>query len=269
MTHIVFNEPDIAVLQQAIDLDSNLQGTIIQIKDDFGVGPIKDIYEPEGYRTRRNWWQEILEFTPYSDQIDLVDDKLTVHNLIKQLTEDTNLEVWIWMGQNQHDVCGYYWLMGQLKYFQGRIHVLYLNNLPFINEKGGIFYPTHLHQILPKEFLKAKKLARPITLSEFELDPDEWNKLCFENGYIRLLEGGKKIVNKPAHYHDKELLGLLTDEPQKLTKFLSVVYSKTTIKISDVLIIWRLRTLSSEGKIIVDGSWERGWKEIGFYVDKV
>ncbi len=268
MTHIVFNDPDITVLQEAIDLDSSLHGLIIQIKDDFGVGPIMNIYEPDGFRQRRNWWQEVLEFTPYADQLDLVNDKLTVHQLIKQLTEDINLEVWIWMGQNHHDVCGYYWLMGQLKDFQGRVQVLYLNNLPFINEKGGIFYPTHLHQILPKEFLKAKKLARPITLSEFELDPDEWNKLCVENGFIRILEGGKKIVSKPANYHDKELLGLLTDEPQKLSKFLSTVYSKTTIKASDVFIIWRLRILISEGKLSVDGSWERGWKEIGFSIIK-
>ena len=265
MTHIVFDEPDVAVLQQAIELDSALQGAVIQIKDDFGVGPIQDIYGPEGYRHRRNWLQEVLEFTPYADQIDLVDDKLTVHQLIKQLTEDSSLEMWLWMGQNQHDVCGYYWLMGQLKDFQGRIKVLYLNNLPFINEKGGIFYPTNLHQILPKEFLKAKKLARTITLSEFELDPDEWNRLCNENGYVRLLEGGKKIVSKPADHHDKELLGLLNEEPQKLTKFLSTVYTKTNTRTSDVFIIWRLRILSSEGKIVVDGDWQKGWKEISFY----
>jgi hypothetical protein len=266
MTHIVFSEPDIAVLQEAIELDSSLQGVITQIKDDFGVGPIKDIYESEGYRNRRNWWQEVLEFTPYAEQIDLEDDKLTVHQLIKQLSEDANLEVWLWMGQNQHDVCGYYWLMGQLKDFQGRIQVLYLNNLPFINEKGGIFYPTYLHQILPKEFLKAKKLARTITLSEFELDPDEWNRLCKENGCVRLLEGGKKIASKPADHYDKELLGLLNEEPQKLNKFLSTVYTKTTIKASDVFVIWRLRLLSSEGRIMVDGDWEKGWKEISFCV---
>jgi len=43
--------------------------------------------------------------------------------------------------KNKHDVCGYYWLMSQLKDLQGRIYILYLNNLPFINDKGQIFYP--------------------------------------------------------------------------------------------------------------------------------
>jgi hypothetical protein len=66
--------------------------------------------------------------------------------------------------------------MSQLKEYQEPIDVLYLNNLPFINDKGNIFYPTSLSEIQPKEFFKAKKLARPITLSEFEVDPDEWKK---------------------------------------------------------------------------------------------
>ena len=72
--------------------------------------------------------------------------------------ENSKEELWIWMGQNQHDVCGYYWLISQLANYQGRIVVLYMNNLPFINEKGQIFYPINLHEIQPKEFLKAKKI---------------------------------------------------------------------------------------------------------------
>ena len=68
------------------------------------------------------------------------------------------------MAPNQHDVCGYYWLMNQLKEFEGRIYILSLNNLPFINDKGTIFYPRDLFEIPPKEFIKAKKLARPVTI---------------------------------------------------------------------------------------------------------
>src|SRR6476620_8971832 len=181
MVHIVFNEADVKVLQDAIALDETMQGEVIQIKDDYAVGPIAAIYETEGYLERTEWWKERLAGSPYENQVEIVNDKLTVHNLLKSLQEDASLEVWIWMGQNQHDVCGYYWLMPQLKDFQGRVHVLYLNNLPFINEKGGIFYPSWLHEIQPKEFLKAKKLSRPITLSEFEIDPDEWKKLASEN----------------------------------------------------------------------------------------
>jgi hypothetical protein len=183
MLHIVFNEADIEVLKKAQELDETLAGEVIIIRDDYAVGPIENLFETEGYQQRRDWWRALIEVSPYdADQLtNMVDDRMTVHNLKKTLEDNTKEEVWIWMGQNQHDVCGYYWLISQFSEYQGRIFVLYLNNLPFINEKGQIFYPSWLHEIQPKEFLKAKKLCRKVTLSEFEVDPDEWKKLSAEN----------------------------------------------------------------------------------------
>jgi hypothetical protein len=262
MLHIVFQEADINVLQKAIELDETMAGEVWQIKDDFAVGPLENIYQPEGYQARREWWKMLLEFSPYTEQIDLVDDKMTVHNLMKKLDEEPALDVWIWMGQNQHDVCSYYWLMSQLKDYQSRIFVLYMNNLPFINEKGGIFYPTALHEIQPKEFLKAKKLSRPITLSEFEVDPDEWKKLCSENGMVRILEGGKKIVNKDVDFYDKDILSAINAEPQKLNKVLGNMFSKMKIKTGDVFLVWRIREMINAGKLEYIGDWNKGWKEI-------
>jgi hypothetical protein len=262
MIHIVFETANIASLQAAIELDESLQGTILEIKDDYAVGPLGDIYGAEGYQARRDWWKQVLEFSPYAEQLNIVDDKLTVHNLLKTLDEQPEEIVWVWMGQNQHDVCGYYWLMTQLKEYQGRVFVLYMNNLPFINEKGNIFYPSHLHEIQPKEFLKAKKLARPITPSEFEVDPDEWKKLSNESAIVRILEGGKKIVSKEANFYDKELLGAVTGEAQKLGRYLQHVLGKMKIKTGDAFLVWRLRELAVQGNIEISGDWNKGWKEI-------
>src|SRR5215218_2165760 len=180
MLHIVFQHADVATLQKAIELDTTLQGEILEIKDDFAVGPLEDIDTDEGWTARENWWRQLLSQSPYSHEnlVGSFDDRKTVEQLIKKLEESKEEMVWLWMGQNQHDVCGYYWLISNLKQYQSRVFVLYLNNLPFINEKGQIFYPTTLHQIQPKEFLKAKKLSRAVTLSEFEVDPDEWKRLA-------------------------------------------------------------------------------------------
>lgn len=262
MIHIVFNTADIAALEAAIELDESLAGKIIEIKDDYAVGPIMDIYETEGYQVRRDWWKEVLLNSPYEDQLDIVDDKLTVHHLHTSLNHDENEMIWIWMGQNVHDVCGYYWLMSQFKEYQSRIHVLYLNNLPFLNEKGQLFYPTHLSQIQPKEFLKAKKLARPITLSEFELDPDEWKKLCNENEGVRFLDGGKKIMSMGISYYDKEILSLLTKNAQKLQSALGNILTKMKIKTGDAFIVFRLKALEVEGKLVIAGDWNKGWKDL-------
>lgn len=263
MTHIVFQELDIDVLKKAQELDETLGGEILLVRDDYAVGPLENIYEVEGYQQRREWWRRLLELSPYNtDQLmEMVDDRLLVHKLKKRLDEDEKEIVWIWMGQNQHDVCGYYWLMSQLSDYQGRIFVLYLNNLPFINEKGNIFYPTTIHQILPKEFLKAKKLARKITLSEFEVDPDEWRKLCAENAVVRILEGGKKIVSKDADFYDKEILAGLTAEPQKGAKAMVNILGKMKLKTGDVFLLWRMKNLAAEEKVEIIGDTAKGWKD--------
>jgi hypothetical protein len=262
MLHIVFEQANVDALQKAMELDEQLQGEIIEIKDDFAVGPLGDIYGTEGYQARRDWWKTVLEYSPYTDQLDIVDDKLAVHNLLKKLDEEPELQVWIWMGQNAHDVSAYYWLMSQLKERQGQIQVLYLNNLPFINEKGNIFYPTHLWEIQPKEFLKAKKLARPITLSEFEVDPDEWKKTCQENSMVRFLEGGKKITGKEVDFYDKDILANTTKESQKLNKVLSNTLNKMKVKTGDAFLVWRMRELAAAGTLQLMGDWNKGWKEI-------
>ena len=262
MIHLVFNTADMSSIEAAIALDESLAGRVVEIKDDFAVGPIEDIYETEGYQARRDWWKNVLAHSPYEEQIDIVDDKLTVNQLINALDHDENEFIWIWMGQNTHDVCGYYWLMSQLKPYQGRLQVLYLNNLPFLNEKGQLFYPTHLSEIQPKEFLKAKRLARPITLSEFELDPDEWKKLCQENEGVRFLEGGKKLVSMPISFYDKEILSLLTKNAQKLPSALAHILSKMKVKTGDAFIVFRLKAIAEMGKIVFVGNWEKGWKDM-------
>ncbi len=260
MLHIVFQEADIAVLQKAIELDEKLKGEVWQIKDEFAVGPIADVYETAGYQQRRDWWNEVLENSPYTNALGIVDDKLAFYNLQQKLDEG---EVcWVWIGQNAHDVCGYYWLISQLKLYAGKVLVLHLHNLPFINEKGHLFYPNNLFQIQPKEFLKAKKLARPVTVSEFETEPDEWVRLCNENAIIRTLEGGKKIVSREEDYYDNTLLNLLTTEPQKLNKLLHSFYNKTTIQTGDVFLVWRIRRMIEQNRILLQGDWSKGWKDI-------
>ncbi len=188
-------------------------------------------------------------------------DQAAVERIIKALEENEEQEVWLWMGQNQHDVCGYYWLISQLQPYQGRIFVLYLNNLPFINEKGQLFYPTTLHQIQPKEFLKAKKLCRKVTPSEFEVDPDEWRKLMSENAFVRILEGGKKIVSKEADFYDKDILSALTSEWQKGNKAMHNILSKMKIKTGDIFLLWRIKQLVQLEQVEINGDTCNSWKD--------
>jgi len=255
MIHIVFNTADVEVLKKAIELDDSLQGPIVEIKDEYAVGPLKDIYTPEGIEARKQWWREVLAGGDLAGHVDkdIVNDNREMENLLAILNEEPESVVWIWAAQNKHDVSGYYWLLNFLKPYQGRIYLLYLNNLPFINEKGLIFYPQWLHVIPPKEFLKAKKLARPITLSEFEVDPDEWAKICNEEQGVRILEGGKKLTQADYSFYDKELATFINKDWQKAGKVINQFLSKGKNTTGDVFLLWRLKKMIRDGLIDAQG----------------
>jgi hypothetical protein len=263
MIHVVFQQADVNTLKKAIELDETLDGDVIQIKDDFAVGPIENLDADEGWTARENWQRSLLNDSPYSNEnlVGSFDDRKTVDEIKQRLDENEKEELWIWMGQNQHDVCSYYWLISQLKEYQGRVVILYFNNLPFINEKGQIFYPSALHEILPKEFLKAKKLNRKVTLSELEVDPDEWKKLCSENAMVRILEGGKKIVGKNEEFYDNDILSGLGNDWQKGNRAMQSILGKMKIKTGDVFLLWRMKKLAAEEKIEINGDTSKSWKD--------
>jgi hypothetical protein len=256
MIHFVFNEPDIEVISKAIELDETLSGEIVIVRDDYAVGPLENIYSPEGIDNRKEWWKMVLEASDHQHLVDegVVNDQLILEKIKDALQNDANEEIWIWAAQNKHDVSGYFWLMSQLAEYQGRVMILYLNNLPFINEKGNIFYPEWLSQIPPREFVKAKKLARPITPSEFEVDADEWSKICKDANGIRLLEGGKKLLPKTIEYYDNELLKYVTGDYQKASKIINQFLLKSKETTGDAFLLWRLNSFVSSGLLEVQGS---------------
>ncbi len=251
MLHIVFQEEDVSTLSKSFELDESLSGNVLQVKDDFAVGPLLNIYEQEGIEARKNWWRDVLAGGDYHDLVDAgtIDDSVTFQAVKNALINNPEEIIWIWVAANKHDVSGYYWLTSQLKEFEGRVFILSLNNLPFINEKGHIFYPENLFEIPPKEFIKAKKLVRPVTASEFEIDPDEWAKICNENKMVRTLEGHKKLQQHDADFYDASLLKFITPDWQKASKVIHHFLSKSDQTTGDAYLLWRLKNMIS-GDII-------------------
>lgn len=255
MINIVFQEADIEALKGSFVLDLTMQGEIIQIKDEFAVGPLRDIYTKEGIEARKHWWREVLAGGDYDGLVDngTIDDDKTVAELMYKLESNSDEIVWIWVAQNKHDVSGYYWLISQLKNFHGRIYVLFLSNLPFINVKGNIFYPVNLFEIPPREFLKARKLAKLITPGDFELDSDEWRRICDQNKGVRLLDGGKKLVLYDYDFYDEVLMNLVSDDWMKASKLIHGFFNKAKHTTGDAYLLWRLKQMIEAGKLDAQG----------------
>ena len=235
MFHIVFDSRGAELLTAAMDLDEALDGEIILIQDDYSVGPIQDLFSEEGRAERKKWWDEIRQEAGEPAQRE-ESDAGTLKKILQRMEEEEFDQIWIWVAPNVRDVCGYFWLIAQLKEFSGRIYMLSLNNLPFINEKGNVFYPVSLSEIPAREFIKAKKLARPVSAAEFETDPDEWLRLASENKNLRVLEGGKKIVQQPDDYYDKHILHFLQPVFQKIPRTVHQFLLKSPEKLNEAFL---------------------------------
>jgi len=256
MIHVVFQPADAEVLKKAFELEPSMSGELLTVRDDFAVGPINDIYREEGISRRNEWWKEVLREGDFEGSVESgeVNDAQVVQTIIDRLRNEPNEVLWIWAAQNKHDVSGYYWLISQFKEFQGRIFLLYLNNLPFINEKGSIFYPENLFEIPAREFLKARRLARPVTLSEFEIDPDEWSRLQAEDKGVRILEGGKKLVQFDYDYYDEDLRKFIGKDWQKASRIIQQFLNKNKQTTGDAFLLWRLKQIITAGGYDVQGT---------------
>ena len=78
---------------------------------------------------------------------------------------------------------------------------------------------------------------------------------------VRILEGGKKIVNKEDAFYDNEILKGITNEWQKGNKVIHGVLGKMKIKTGDVFLLWRMIKLAEAEKIELHGDTTKGWKE--------
>src|ERR1700748_1572223 len=125
MIHIVFQPKDAEALKASFELDAALSGDVLVIADDFAVGPLAELYTPEGIEARKEWWRGVLAGGDGDGSVDngSVNDQATVDALKQRLQDDPAEICWIWAAQNKHDVSGYFWLMSQLKDFQGRIFI--------------------------------------------------------------------------------------------------------------------------------------------------
>lgn len=253
--HLVFAVPDAVMLRQAIEGDPAYEGQVLSLQDCYDVGPLASPGTEEERRLRTEWWAQVLGagFDAQPGQDYPSRDSATVANLISSLDENAELSLWIWVAQNARDLCGYYWLISQLRAYQGRVFLLHLNNLPFFHEKGHLFYPTTISAILPRELRKAFRLARPVTQSEFELDTDEWTKLTGTGKAVRVTEGGKKLSARGVETWDAALLKALTGDWQKAGRITGQLLQKQSATLSESVLLWRLKVLAETGKCSLQG----------------
>jgi hypothetical protein len=248
--HIVIGDLAAAPLNEAIMSEPSLQGDVIIMKDILHVGPIQKT-EGQGFsELRTEFWHQVI---PQEKELK-VDDMERLLEVSNALYKDETAQVWFWMAPSPADVCAYHWMLPYLGKHMGRFYLLNIANLPFLNESGKVFYPKSISEILPKELVKARRLARPVTPAEVEVDGEEWRKLVEENAGIRTHGGGKKLASQPESYYDNQLMSFCSHQFQKASRIVNQALSKFGIPTGDVHLGWRLRKMAEEGKLLLQGN---------------
>ena len=119
MFHIVFDSRGAELLSSAMDMDEALDGEIIQIRDDFAVGPIGIYFlKPDGMN-EKNGGQAYRKEKGFPQKIRSAgdSDSDTIRKIVQRMEEEEFDQIWIWMAPNAKDVCGYYWLVASSKNF--------------------------------------------------------------------------------------------------------------------------------------------------------
>lgn len=179
-----------------------------------------------------------------------VDDLERLMDISTRLSNGENAELCFWMGANAADVCAYYWLLHYLKKHQGKLSVINLAGLPFLNEENHLFYPISVSQLSAKELKKSLKLKRQISASEWETDREEWKKLREENAEIRLLTEGKQLKRAAIDYFDKSLITLHEGGTAKRrSTLLQLARTQNKFQVSEAFLQYRMRILEENGSI--------------------
>ncbi|MFM2386556.1 MAG: hypothetical protein RL660_1313 [Bacteroidota bacterium] len=256
LTHIVVGNEAAKNLEAAKEqFVEEFSGEVLVLKDTLGIGTLV-AHDKSSDEVRSQFWQNIL-----GDETIAVDDTARIESLVTNASEDD--QVWFWMAPCVSDVAAYYWLLPLFASKPGLLHLVNIAGLPFFNEKGILFTPRNFSEVLPKEIIKCKRLALQLSAADFEVDGEEWARLQGENAQVRTLAGNKRLESKNDNFYDQVLVNQLqfSTEFVKASKVITQAMPKLPDTVSDAFMIYRLKTLVSDGKLQLQGDINKATKD--------
>ncbi len=234
--------------------------SVVVLQDILHVGPLRRAEGESFGAMRAAYWKTLLPLEA-ADTADAVPDEARILEVSNALHKDPAAEAWLWMSTGPADVAAYLWSLGYLAQHAPRLKTVSIGGLPFLDREGKVFFPKSIGEILSREAIKARKLARAVTPTEIELDPELWAVLVEESAPLRTAEGGKKLTSRPVDYYDAHLLAACTPLPQKVARAVASAMRAGAIPTGDWWLRARLRALVEEGRLFASGDPARGPRE--------
>ena len=256
--HIVVGDFAAEPLREAVAATPSLEGEVVVMKDLLHIGPLQKAEGQHFSALRSVWWQHVApaEKTPI-----VVGDMERLLEVSNELYKNPEAQAWCWMAPWPADVTAYYWMLPYLSKHAGRFYIVNIANLPFLDAAGKVFYPKNISEILPRELIKASRLARPVTPAEVEMDGEEWKKMVAQNAGIRTHEGGKKLAAQEAGFYDAILLNYCTSQFSKASRVLQQAMSRHIMPTGDLHLAWRLRQMAEQGLLALRGDITKSYRD--------
>lgn len=189
--HITF-DPLADQLFQRYFAESESDEQFYVFKDYLNEGPLRSDVGVNFDQARAEYYYRFYQFTDKQlAEIPTIEKDILVFS--NRMSNGDEAEIILWMGNNELDVIGYFFILHFLKKHAHNISIINISGLPFIDVNGKLFFPKRIAHLDTAGMKKALSLKRKITPTEIEIDSDEWKTLRDQNTELRLMAGNKKI----------------------------------------------------------------------------
>jgi hypothetical protein len=248
-THITFGASAAGNLRRFLESnETNFSGEVVNLSDDFSVGPLFDVGNEEQFDKRVDYISNIYN-TVYSDEIKTQNDKtmykeemVKSHLILSSIPNENTIIVW--HGSNSNDWIGFSYV---LNVYEDRD--IYAINVSELENYGPII---SLGQMSEDMIGESAQLFAKLSDNEKTGIAGIWENFTKDKNAFRVLdEHGLSEV--PEYYFDEMILEEISDDFSNAAKVVGSVLGKYEGYLGDMIIGYRILELIKNGKLEYQG----------------
>lgn len=256
IVHLMVGEASAAPLREALAQDEHLSGIVLALPDRLHHGPLHRSEGQSFSQVRAAYWRAIRHYPEdqFPEEAGVEERLIEASNLLQKHPE---AQLWFWIAPHAADVTAYYRSLRYLGKYTGRLFTIQIDGLPFLDASGNVFYPQSFSEVPPREFSKARRLARLLSPAELELDSEVWSILSGPDSFYRFLKGGKKLATEEETYFDHDLMQALRPGPMKAARLVANLVTKSNLPTDEAALLYRIRKQAAAGLLTLKGDLQK------------
>lgn len=181
-----------------------------------------------------------------------------IKKLLDCAKEDQHIR--IWYSDAPYSICGFYYVISQLKEYMGKVTVVKLPKTK-VKEENTIISYTSWAEVEPGRFFDFLPLEKEITLTEKRFIASRWHELQMENAPLRAVVNGK-LVSIPEDFYDYFIRQSLLDGEFTVARLIGTVLGNHQLGIGDWWVAQRIDFMIANGELEVVSDKEFGYSRM-------